>query len=114
VHVRTLVVGVERKISGGSYQLSFGNETSKQILYNTTAFNAKNALEALEGIGEGDVDVSGEVESDGKSGPWTITFKGSNMNGDLPLIQPINEALIGHNPKISVEEVEKGSFLTGT
>ena len=47
MHVRTLVVGVERKISGGSYQLSFGNETSKQILYNTTAFNAKNALEAL-------------------------------------------------------------------
>jgi hypothetical protein len=30
------------------------------------------------------------------------------MNGDLPLIQPINEDLMGHYPKISVEEVVKG------
>ena len=114
VHVKTLVDGVERKVSGGSFQFTFGNETSKEILYNATASDVKNALEALEGIGEGAVEVSGEDESDGKSGPWIIAFKGSNMNGDLPSIQPTNEALMGHNPKVSVEEVEKGSFLTGT
>jgi hypothetical protein len=35
---------VERKVSDGSFQLLFGNAISKEILFNSTASDMKNAL----------------------------------------------------------------------
>jgi hypothetical protein len=58
VHVRFVVDSVERKVSDGSFQLSFGNENSKQILDKTTASNVKK----VQGIGKGAVDVSGKTK----------------------------------------------------
>eukprot|EP00979_Chaetoceros_neogracilis_P004104 scaffold713_cov274-Chaetoceros_neogracile.AAC.1 len=117
VLVRTLVDGVERKVLGGSFQLLFGNAISKEILFNSTASDLKNALKDLRLSGEDSFDVSedqDEYPNGCNSGSWLITFKGHDMNGDLDLFQPVNEKLLGHNSNIVVVEVEKGSFLTGT
>lgn len=56
----------------GSFTLTFGSETTIPILYDADSAQVSDALEALAGIGAGNVSVSGVP-----GGPWTVDFAGA-------------------------------------
>src|SRR5205807_3558278 len=60
--------------SGGTFALTYGGQTAT-LNYNATATDVRNALEGLDGIGTGNVTVTG-----GNGEPFTITFVGTLAN----------------------------------
>lgn len=71
-------------VTGGTFTLTFGGQTTAAIAYNASALTVQGALENLSSIGEGNVTVTGAA-----GGPWTLTFQGTL--GDAP------QALLTHN-----------------
>ncbi|MDR3710261.1 MAG: carboxypeptidase regulatory-like domain-containing protein [Capsulimonadaceae bacterium] len=59
-------------VTGGTYTLTFGGQTTGAIAYNATAATVQTALAALSTIGTGNVAVTGNA-----GGPYTITFPNS-------------------------------------
>jgi hypothetical protein len=67
--------------TGGSFKLRLGLEETAQIPFNASAATLQAALEALPGVGAGNVAVSG-----GPGAPWTVEFVGELANTDLPFM----------------------------
>jgi hypothetical protein len=65
-------------VSGGTFTLSFGGQTTTAIAWDAVAATVQAALEALSTIGTGNVVVTGGPLN---SGPFTITFAG-NLSGN--------------------------------
>lgn len=57
--------------TGGTFTLSYDGQATAPIAYNAAGAAVQTALEALPGIGVGNVTVSGSA-----SGPFTVTFAG--------------------------------------
>ncbi|MDA1016540.1 MAG: hypothetical protein O3A00_19050, partial [Planctomycetota bacterium] len=69
--------------SFGEFVLKYGNETTAVLNHQTTPAELQAALEALSGIGAGNVSVSGTA------GDWVITFQGSFANVDVQPLVPL-------------------------
>lgn len=82
--------------TGGTFTLSFGGETTEPISYLATADNVRAALEGLEGIGTGDVQVTGGI-----GGPWTVEF-----TGDLGLMSIAEELTVGSTELVNSYQLE--------
>jgi len=65
-------------VSGGTFTLSFGGQTTAPIAWNATAAQVSAALELLSTIGDDNVDVTGGPIA---STPFTIVFQGA-LSGD--------------------------------
>jgi hypothetical protein len=77
--------GDQGPATGGTFTLTFrqlpgrAEGTATGIAYNAAAASVRAKLEALPGIGSGNVAVSGVA-----GGPWTIEFVGSLADTDIP------------------------------
>ncbi len=73
--VYTLTLGTQ---TSGTFTLTYGGQTTSPIAYNAIASTIQAALEALSGIGSGNINVTG-------SGPFTLTFVGTLRGTSSPL-----------------------------
>lgn len=71
------------KMTGGTFTLTYNNQTTAAIAYNASAAAVATALKALSNIGDTDVLVTGA-----NGGPWLVTFQNALGN------QPITTLLI--------------------
>lgn len=74
--------------SGGTFALTFDGQTTDPIAYNASAATIESELEALLGIGAGNVSVSG-------SGPWVVEFVGTLRGTDVDQIMVDGSNLTG-------------------
>ena len=65
--VQTITIGGSP--TGGTFTLSYGGDTTDPIAYNATAADVQAALFTINGIGVGNVSVTGAA-----GGPYTVTF----------------------------------------
>lgn len=86
--------------TGGKYTLVFGEDETAAIAYNATAEEVQEALEALESIGEGNVEVTGGPGDEGGTKPYVITFKGE--------LTATNVAALEVKDEVEGEELEGG------
>src|SRR5204862_1412052 len=63
-------------LSGGTFTLSFGGNTTSALNYNVSAATVQSALEGLASIGSGNVSVAKTTDTS-LSKIWTVTFQGS-------------------------------------
>jgi hypothetical protein len=63
--------------SGGTFTISHGGETTKELLFNASAAEVQSALEGLASIGMGNVVVKGGPGGEGGGTPYTVIFVGS-------------------------------------
>jgi autotransporter-associated beta strand protein/VCBS repeat-containing protein len=95
---------VNNGVATGSYTLRFdlgGQQTTQSIAFNATAATVQQRLEALSNIGAGNVVVSGNV-----GGPYTVRFRGTLANVDLPQLVVTNSGP-GFQAATSVEGAAK-------
>ena len=89
--------------SGGfGSNFNFPNNTTAPILYNASASTVQSALEALSGIGAGNVSVSGP-----DAGPWQVTFTGSLASSDVP---QLSVASAFDPQEVDISNATGGSF----
>ncbi|MEQ8852898.1 hypothetical protein [Gimesia sp.] len=74
--------------SGGTFALGYGEDTTDPIAFNASAATIESELEALPGIGAGNVSVSG-------SGPWVVEFTGTLRGTNVDLITLDDSNLTG-------------------
>jgi hypothetical protein len=74
---RSEVEELSVRASGGTFQLYYNGEPTTSLAYNASAASVQAALEALPGIGAGDVSVSGGPGDATGSSPYTIAFQGA-------------------------------------
>lgn len=89
--------------TGGTFTLSFAGSTTTGIAYNAAASAVKSALEALDSVGTGNVDVTGSP-----GGPYTVTFKEDLEGVDVPLMTASATGLTGTTPTVVVTVVTEG------
>lgn len=65
-------VSATPEATDGTFTLSFGSETTLPIVFDADAASVQNALQALDGVGDGEMVVTG-----GPGGPWTVSLAGS-------------------------------------
>lgn len=94
--------------SGGTFVLTFKEQTTATIDYDATAAEVLAALEGLDAIGAGDVAVAG---ADG--GPWEITFQGIYANTNVEELTVDGSGLAGGGAAISIDTSVQGG-VTGT
>lgn len=92
-------------VTGGTFTLTFSGQETGNIAYNASAATVQTALEALSNITSGDVEVSGSA-----GGPWTIEFKATYVNTDVPLLVMDSSSLTAG--AVSVSEITKGQAGT--
>jgi hypothetical protein len=83
--------------SGGTFTLTFLDDTTDAIARNATATTVKNELEELGTIGYGDLTVTGSA-----GGPWVITFGGTLTATDVPTLTATSSLTGGSSPAIAV------------
>ncbi|TWT30722.1 autotransporter outer membrane beta-barrel domain-containing protein [Blastopirellula retiformator] len=92
-------------VTGGTFTLTFDSQETGNIAYNASAATVQTALEALSNIDSGDVEVSGAA-----GGPWTIEFKATYVNTDVPLLLMDSSSLTAGT--VSIAEIAKGQAGT--
>lgn len=100
----TFTLTFKKEVTGEDGEPTTEEETTDPIAYNATAEQVQTALAALEGIGAGNVTVTGSAK-----GPYTITFINALGNKDLPELTATSSLTGGTNPSITVETVTNGS-----
>lgn len=75
---------------GGTFSLIFSSNATSPLVYNATAPSVQSALEAVSGIGSGNVSVSGQT-----GGPYFISFIGSLANTNVAQLVSDASGLIG-------------------
>lgn len=102
-------------ITGGTFQLGFGSETTGAISWTDTdstlvaAIDA--ALEALSAIGAGEVTAAAGTLSSGV-GTVTLTFSGNLGKLALPLITVEDDSLEGSGAAVAVAQTTAGVTAT--
>jgi hypothetical protein len=85
-------IDIEGVPTGGTFTLTFGDQTTAPIAYNASSGTMQNALKALSNIGNSDIDVDAhgtdEVQmiqrvGEPTSGTFTLTFDG-HTTGPIP------------------------------
>jgi len=95
---------------GGSFYLTYMNESTNVLSFDVSAAGLEAALESLSSIGN--VDVNRVVSTNGQY-TWSVTFRSDIGNVDM--IVPTYSGLTGSNAKVTVVETVSGSSasLTG-
>lgn len=89
--------------TGGTFTLKFGAKTTEGIAFDATAEKVKEELEALESVGAGNVEVSGEA-----GGPYTVTFIGELAAEDVAELEADGAELEGGEAEVTVETTTAG------
>lgn len=90
--------------TGGTYTLTFDDDTTGNIAYNANAAAVQSALEGLAGLAPGDVTVTG-------TGPWTATF--ALEIGNVPQMTADGTGLTGGtDPDVTIATTTPGNNLT--
>jgi hypothetical protein len=97
---------VDDTTTGGTMRLAYGGEWTDSIAYPFTASAVESALEALSGIGSGNVDVSGTT-----NGPFLIEFTGALAETNVPLLSvDVSELTISGSGAMELDQTQ---FATG-
>jgi hypothetical protein len=92
--------------TGGDFTLTLDGETTGDIVYNAAASAVEIALEALPGVGSGNVTVTGSA-----GGPYSVTF--SIAMGNVPQMTADGSGLTGGTaPNVTVVTATPGDNLT--
>ena len=120
-------VTIDDAYPGSKFKLSFGGKTTEAIDYDSTAAEVEASLEALESVGEGNVNVNGgqvpvassaSTSSSSKSTRWvpllpsskyTIEFAGALGNQNVEEITADGSELIGEEASVTVDVEANGS-----
>lgn len=86
-------------ISGGTYTITYGGQTTTAIQWNANAATIRTALEALSNIEAGDIAVTGGPLS---SGAVTLTFQGLEGGQDVSEVTINTTSLTGSSPAAAV------------
>jgi hypothetical protein len=104
--------------SGGDYELTLTSrglgahsETTAPITATATAGKVRSSLEALPGIGAGDVAVTGGPGDAGGTQPYTIAFAGTLAGTYVPTLGTTDLSLSGGAAEATVATVEPGGHL---
>lgn len=89
--------------TGGTFTLTFDGDTTTAIAYNAIASAVETALEALDGIGAGNVNVTGST-----GGPYTVTFAGDLAETDVPQMTATASLTGGTSPTVTVTTATPG------
>lgn len=92
--------------TGGTFKLTFSGKQTAAIAEAATAKAVREALEALDNINPGDVEVTG---ADG--GPFTITFVGQYADKNVPQMTADGAALTGGGHEVTVTTTQAGEPL---
>lgn len=98
------LVTIPASTSGGTFTLTFEDETTGAIAYNASAATVQTALEGLSNIAPGDVSVTGA------SPQWTVEFTGTYAATDVPLMTASGDSLTGA-ARLRFELVREGKAL---
>lgn len=93
------IVFITGSPSGGSFQLKYQGLLSPGINWNASALEVQGALEAVPGLGPGQIFVSG---GPGPENPWIVRFTGQLANTNVPQMGSVNFLLGGLDPQISI------------
>jgi hypothetical protein len=84
-------VGFRSPATGGTFTLTFRNQTTAPIPFNATAEQVQDALEALGNIADGDVVVTGPP-----GGAWQVEFRGVYAGQNVsPLVLSTDSLIAG-------------------
>lgn len=98
-------VAVTGSPTGGTFTLTFRDQTTAAIAFNAAIAAVEDALEALPNIGDGDVRVTGST-----GGPWAVHFVNDLGHQSLPLMTKNATGLTGGtSPNITVTQTTDGS-----
>lgn len=92
-------------ISGGTFTITVGDDTTDDLDYTATHADVQAALEGLESVGTGNVTVTGGPIA---SAAFTITF-GGELEGNQPAVTVDDSALTGTDAGITVATSTEGS-----
>lgn len=96
-------------ISGGTWTITFGGQTTSALAYNAAAAAIQAALEALSTIGTGNVAVTGGPIS---SGAVTLTFQNNLGNTNVAQVTVGTGSLTGSSPTLTPSTSTQGSAGT--
>lgn len=88
--VVTLTEGVN--ITGGTFTLTFGGQTTAALAHDITAAQLQAALENLSSIGAGNITVTGGILT---TTPFTLTFKGTLARTNVGSVTSNQASLTG-------------------
>ena len=95
--------------TSGHFGLTFGAETTEEpIAFDAAAADVQAALEALTGIGVGNVAVLGDA-----GGPWLVEFQGALAAQDVATLASASVDLRDGMPSIVVTVVAPGNDVGG-
>lgn len=98
--------------TGGTFTLTFNEQTTSGIAYNAAAATVQTALQGLSTIGSGNATVTGSA-----GGPYTVTFAAALANTSVAQIVPSGSGLTGGtSPTVTVAYTtrgETGGGITG-
>jgi hypothetical protein len=100
------VQSVTVSATGGGFTLAFNGEASAEVPFNATAAEVQAALEAIPGLGAGQVAVSGEA-----AGPWSVEFTGARAGQDVPELSAEAGGLTGPEASAAVTTTTPGISL---
>lgn len=96
-------IEIDANVSGGTFTLTFGAQTTNTIAYNAANTVVEAELEALSTVGLGNVAVTGT------SPVWTVTFQGDLAGTDVGAISGTGALLTGGAPTtVNVTETTAG------
>lgn len=85
-----VLVTLGEEVSGGTFTLSHGGNTTTGLAYDATSATIDAALEALAHLSSGDISVSGNP-----GGPWTIEFTGNQAATNVTEVTANGDNLTG-------------------
>eukprot|EP00937_MAST-01D_sp_MAST-1D-sp2_P001211 g1211.t1 len=99
----------------GSFTLSYNGESTAALAYNAPAIGTgsmKAALEALSAVGR--VDVSRSMVDTERGYTWSVTFRDTMNDGDVPMLHANDHGLTAVGKVVQVREMTKGSPATSS
>jgi hypothetical protein len=102
--------------TGGSFQLTYVNkpgdanlsyQTTSPLPFDATPAQVRAAMEELESIAPGDVQVGGGPGDAAGASPYIIEFSGARADTDIPPLVPV-ASLSGGSASASVETMQDG------
>lgn len=92
--------------TGGGFTLTFGGQTTAQIVHNAASTAVESALEALPAFDAADVAVSGSA-----GGPYTVTFGGAYAATDVPVLSATSSLTGGTSPAVGITTPTPGEAI---
>merc|ERR1711871_1601218 len=109
----------EGNIISGTFRLAFDGVSTKDIPYDASPLEMREALESLPAIET--VEVEKTAADDQRGYTWSITYTGAMNDGDVQPLQPDNTGLDVSNREaapdgveVIVREVRNGNEVGGS